>query len=67
MILFQVFNKILALANVASQQKFASNTWNNMNVSTNSVNLFIYLLFLSLHFPDSFPTSLDKLIFFEKI
>lgn len=35
-LLLQVFNKLLALAFTASQQKFGSNTWSNMLLSTNS-------------------------------
>ncbi|GAB1607249.1 hypothetical protein Ahia01_001008300, partial [Argonauta hians] len=35
-LLLQVFNKLLALAFTASQQKYGSNTWSNMLLSTNS-------------------------------
>lgn len=35
-LLLQVFNKLLALAFTASQQKFAANSWSNMLLSTNS-------------------------------
>ncbi|KAL4236698.1 Transcription initiation factor TFIID subunit 2 [Mactra antiquata] len=35
-LLLQVFNKLQALAYTASQQKFASNTWSNILLSTNS-------------------------------
>ncbi|XP_053395431.1 transcription initiation factor TFIID subunit 2-like isoform X2 [Mercenaria mercenaria] len=35
-LLLQVFNKLQALAYTASQQKFVSNTWSNMLLSTNS-------------------------------
>jgi len=36
-LLIQVLNKLLALATTGSQQKFASNAWSNMLISTNSV------------------------------
>ena len=36
-VVFQVVNKLLALAMTASQQKFTSNTWSNMLLSTSSV------------------------------
>lgn len=35
-LLLQVFNKLLALAFTASQQRFGSNSWSNMLLSTNS-------------------------------
>jgi len=43
---FQVLNKLLALAATASQQKFASNTWSNVLISTNSVQLLCVLVVL---------------------
>ncbi|XP_064625594.1 transcription initiation factor TFIID subunit 2-like [Lineus longissimus] len=43
-LLLQVFNKLLALANAASQQKYASNTWNNMLLSTPSFLKIISLV-----------------------
>jgi len=39
--MMQVLNKLLALATTASQQKFASNTWSNMLISTNSVQWLV--------------------------
>ena len=36
---FQVLNKLLSLATNASQQKFTSNTWSNMLISTGSVRI----------------------------
>ncbi|KAK3592160.1 hypothetical protein CHS0354_019451 [Potamilus streckersoni] len=35
-VILQVLNKLLALANTASQQKFMSNSWSNMLLSTDS-------------------------------
>ena len=35
---FQAFNKLLALATNAAQQKFTSGTWGSMLLSTNSVS-----------------------------
>jgi len=44
--LMQVLNKLLAVAATASQQKFASNTWSNVLISTNSVQRLVLIIIL---------------------
>ena len=48
MFCLQAFNKLLSLAQNAAQQKFTSNSWSHMLLSTSSVSLHSVLIVLDV-------------------